>query len=272
MGMSVITSDVMKDAPQGEALSLQELSTFLSRYSARLLGAGSTCIRLVSNVTRIAKAYGAEVDLYVMPRHVHISLWRAHSSERVTSIATVNHNVINFNLNTQLSQLSWEISDGKIPLDTAVTRFDEILDSQSQNRWLVVGVVALANASFCRLFGGDITAMATVGIATLIGYLVKLLLLRWHFDLRVVVLVCGFVSSLIGGVDVLLGAGHTPIIALGTSILYLVPGIPFLNAFSDLLYRHYICAFSRGTDALVLTACMSAGLFAGMSLLNISMF
>lgn len=272
MDMSVITSNVMHDAKGREELSLQELSTFLSRYSARLLGAGSTCIRLVNNVTRIAKAYGAEVDLYVMPRHVHISLWQPHSSERVTSIATVNHNVINFNLNTQLSQLSWEIADGKVSLGKAEERFDSILDSQQQNPWLVLGIVGLANASFCRLFGGDFAAMGTVCIATLVGYLVKILLLRWKFDIRVVVLVCSFISGIIGAMDVLFSVGETPIIALGTSILYLVPGIPFLNAFSDLLYRHYICCCSRFTDALVLTACMSAGLFAGMSLLNIGMF
>ncbi|MDE6344424.1 MAG: threonine/serine exporter family protein, partial [Muribaculaceae bacterium] len=63
-----------------------------------------------------------------------------------------------------------------------------------------------------------------------------------------------------------------PSIALGTSVLYLVPGIPFLNSFSDMIYRHYFCAFCRFTDAVVLTCCLSIGLCAGMMLMNVGMF
>ena len=47
-----------------ESPSVDELMLFLSRYSARLLGAGATCIRLEKNVGRIAKAYGMEAVSY----------------------------------------------------------------------------------------------------------------------------------------------------------------------------------------------------------------
>ena len=60
--------------------------------------------------------------------------------------------------------------------------------------------------------------------------------------------------------------------ALGTSILYLVPGIPFLNSFSDMICRHYVCALGRFMDAVILTCCLSAGLCAGMALMDAGMF
>ena len=70
----------------------------------------------------------------------------------------------------------------------------------------------------------------------------------------------------------LFGLGSTPGIAIGSSVLYLVPGIPFLNSFSDLLNHHYICAFSRFMDAVVLTCCLSLGLCAGMAMMQVGMF
>ena len=91
-------------------------------------------------------------------------------------------------------------------------------------------------------------------------------------DLRVAVLASAFVSSVLGATALLFGLGNTPAIAMGTSVLYLVPGIPFLNSFSDLVYRHYICSMSRFADAMVLTACLSAGLCAGMALMGVGMF
>ena len=114
--------------------------------------------------------------------------------------------------------------------------------------------------------------MAVVLAATMAGYYIKQLMLGRHIDLRLTVIVCAFVSSVISAADSLFSLGTTPAIALGTSVLYLVPGIPFLNSFSDLLYRHYICAFSRFVDAVVLTCCLSAGLCAGMAAMNSGMF
>ena len=66
--------------------------------------------------------------------------------------------------------------------------------------------------------------------------------------------------------------GDPPAIPIGPSVLYLVPGIPLLNSYSDILYRHYLCAISRAADATILTGCLSIGLCAGMSLMGIGMF
>lgn len=54
--------------------STEQLSLFLSRYSAWLFGAGATCIRLEMNVGRIAKAFGKEVELTIMTRPPHLHL------------------------------------------------------------------------------------------------------------------------------------------------------------------------------------------------------
>ncbi|MDE6853647.1 MAG: threonine/serine exporter family protein, partial [Muribaculaceae bacterium] len=175
---------------------------------------------------------------------------------------------------TRLSQLSWETVDSRLSMEECSQRFDRIVhsDGSSHSRTAELLLASAANAAFCRLFGGDAIAMAVVLVATMAGYYIKQLMLTRHIDLRLTVLVCAFISSVISAADSLFALGSTPAIAIGTSVLYLVPGIPFLNSFSDLLYRHYICAFSRFTDAVVLTCCLSAGLCAGMLAMNSGMF
>lgn len=262
----------MKAATDISQPSLQELSVFLSRYSARLLGAGATAVRLEKNVTRMAQAYGRNVEIFIMPNHVHISVWHEASTDSVTSIVTVNHRVISFNVNTQLSRLSWEVADGRLSFEEARRQYDHIISHDGQNPWLVLLLASLANASFCRLFGGDAMAMSLVFLATAVGYWLKIMLLRQHVDVRIMVFLCALVSSLVGGCAVLFQLGATPDVALATSVLYLVPGIPFINAFSDALNRHYLCALSRFADATVLTCCLSAGLCLGMIIMNLGMF
>lgn len=262
----------MKTISDGALPCPGDVCRFLSDYSAWLLGSGATCIRLEKNVQRIACAYGLNVELTITPRHVHISMISPDESQAQTMIASVHHCCTSFLKISDLSRLSWEIADRKIDFDAARESFLRIISSDMQNRWLELMMVAAANASFCRLFGGDITAMAIVAIATLSGYYLKQRLLAARVDLRVVMFVCAFVSSVLGATDYLFPTGTTPAIALGTSILYLVPGVPYLNSFSDMLYRYYICSFSRFMDALVLTSCLSAGLCVGMLAMGIGMF
>lgn len=255
-----------------ECPSVCDLTLFLSRYSAWLFGAGATCIRIEKNVGRIAKAYGKEVEQTIMSRHIHLSVWEEGKTGMESAIATVNHNVISFNLNTLLSKLSWEIADGKVDFPTAERKFEEIVRNDRQNKWMVMLLVALANASFCRLFGGDFIAMVIVLLATLAGYFLKILMIGRGVDVRVMAIACSFVSAVLGATDQLFSLGSTPDIALGTSVLYLVPGIPFINSFSDMIYRHYLCSISRFADAVVLTCCLSIGLCAAMLLMNSGMF
>lgn len=252
--------------------SARRLCVFLGRYCASLLGAGATCIRLTKNAERIAKAYGKHVEITIMPRHVHVSVLEDRETEIVTSIESVPPAPISFNINTRLSLLSWQVHDYSLPFDETQRRFDQIIRTDSQSRWLVLLLASAANASFCRLFGGDAIAMGIVFLATMAGYYLKQEMLSRHIDTRLTFVVCSFLSAVIAAGDVLFGLGSTPQVALGTSVLYLVPGIPFLNSFSDMLYRHYICAFSRFVDATILTCCLSAGLCAGMFLMKAGMF
>lgn len=248
--------------------AVADVGRFLLRYSAWLLGSGATCIRLEKNISRIAATYGMHTETVITPRHIQLSVSVYGSDASFSQLVAVQPTCINFSLNTALSRLSWEISDRRLSVDEASARFDDIIAAPGGDIPLLAVAVAVANASFCRLFGGDYIAMAIVFAATLAGYCVKQLLAERHTDPRVIFLACSFVSAVLASADGLFHLGSTPDIALGTSVLYLVPGIPFLNSFSDLLYRHYICAFSRFTDAAVLTCCLSAGLCAGMLIMH----
>lgn len=251
---------------------VRDICVFLAEYSAHLLASGATCVRLDKNVRRIAASYGVEVEMTVMPRHIHLTVQDCETGAIQTSIASVHDTGANFTVNTELSRLSWSIVDEKIVFPEAVERFEAIIRRKNQNPWLTLLLVSIANACFCRLFGGDWTAMLIVAIATCTGFFLKSRLMARKMDIRTTFIICAFISSLIGAADMFFSLGTTPAIALGTSVLYLVPGIPFLNSFSDMLYRHYLIAFSRFFDAVILTCCLSLGMCLAVWLVHASIF
>ena len=251
---------------------LKETAAFLAEYASLLLGCGSTCIRIEKNTRRMAEAFGVNIDIFIMPAHVTVSVWntdRSHTEMAQRKTASCG---ISFDLNTRLSQLSWKVADNSLPLHTAVERFQCIKTTKPTGKWEVLILASFANAAFCRLFGGDYFAMLIVFVSTLTGYRLKQIMLEDGRDVRLTFLCASFFSASISAGGHIFNIGSTPELALGTSVLYLIPGVPYINSVSDMIYRHYLCAFSRFLDAVVLTACLSAGLRAGMLMLGLKWF
>ena len=251
---------------------MRGIASFLAEYAALLLGCGSTCIRIEKNTKRIAEAFEVNLDIFIMPAHVSVSVWSSDRKGAVMAQRKTASCGISFDLNTRLSQLSWEIADYNLDLPTAVAHFESIKATKPTGKWEVLILTSLANSAFCRLFGGDWFAMLIVLVSTLAGYRLKQILLEDGCDIRLTFLCASFFSASISAGGHIFNIGTTPELAIGTSVLYLIPGVPYINSVSDMIYRHYLCAFSRFLDAAVLTACLSAGLCVGMLILGLRWF
>ena len=255
-----------------DSSALRRTAAFLAEYASLLSGCGSTCIRIEKNARRMAEAFGVDLDIFIMPDHVTVSVWNADRVHAEMAQRKTAKCGISFDLNTRLSQLSWEVADNRLGLPAAVEHFECIKTTRPTGKWEVLILTSFANAAFCRLFGGDWFAMLIVLTSTLAGYRLKQIMLEDGRDVRLTFLCASFFSASISAGGHVFNIGSTPELALGTSVLYLIPGVPYINSVSDLLYRHYLCAFSRFLDAVVLTACLSVGLCAGMLMLGLKWF
>lgn len=253
-------------------LTVKDACVFLSEYASALLGCGATCIRIEKNVQRMAETIGVDYSMTIMPATVQITVWDKDRQHSYSNIQKIRKSGTSFNINTQLSRLSWDLHDGRVGFGEAAGRMERILQTRPENRWLVLVLASVANASFCRLFGGDFISMGIVFIATLVGFRIRQMMLEDKIDIRLAFVCASFVSSVIASAGYVFGLGSTPDIALGTSVLYLVPGVPYLNSMSDLLDGHYISFLSRFLDATVLTVCLSAGLCGGFLIMNLRWF
>lgn len=247
------------------------MATFLSTYAGILFSNGSTCIRLEKNVTRIAETFNMRSALSIFPRHIHLTVSDSNGNV-TTAVVDITVMPVNFAIITRLSSLSWDISDHRISLNDAKDKISEISSAPQIGICSRTVLIAAANASFCRLFQGDITAMLIVFIATIGGLVVRQTLSSRDFDFRMTTILSAFTAVVIASTDHIFSLGTTPDTAIATSVLYLIPGIPLINSFCDMLDGRYICAFGRLMHAIVLTACMSIGLYLGLSAMKISIF
>ena len=164
---------------------------------------------------------------------------------------------ISFEHNARLSALSWETVDKHLPLEEVRERYGQILATPRTHPLFVLILVGLANASFCRLFGGDLPAMGIVFWATVVGFICKQKLIQEHINHYIAFMVSAFVASLCTSISLIFNTDSE--IALTTSVLYLVPGVPLINGVIDIVEGYIQTGFSRLVEAFLLIGCIGWG-------------
>lgn len=240
---------------------IQELSNFLLDFATTLMGVGSHTSRVVRNVNRIAESFGYGVDMTIFQRNITMTVKHADDySIRRTYVRRIPALALNFRTISDLSSLSWEAYDHDLPLDELKKRYAVITTQPRMSRWVVLILVAFANAAFCCLFGGDWIAMGLVWMATLTGFFVRQELTVRKVNHMLIFIVCSFVASLVAALGVYSDWGTTQDVALGTSVLFLIPGVPLINSILDILEGHVLIGFSRAINAAILIICIALGL------------
>ena len=62
--------------------------------------------------------------------HIHMTVWNDDRSHSYSNIVRLHHTGISFDINTQLSKLSWAIADRKIGFAEARRNFEAIVQTR----------------------------------------------------------------------------------------------------------------------------------------------
>ena len=156
---------------------LTEILDFIADYATYLLASGVHTSRVIRNSQRIGQSQGVDIQLSSFQKSTILTVRDDATGEAVTRVVKIPALPISFERNSDLSALSWDALDDRLPLDEIRRRYGELIDKPRIDPIFVLVTVGLANASFCRLFGGDWTAAGIVftaetALATSVLYLV----------------------------------------------------------------------------------------------------
>ncbi len=171
---------------------------------------------------------------------------------------------VNFTLLTGISHLSWLVVEEKLTISEINEELSRLTALPHYPRLVILVLVGLAGSSFCRVAGGEALDMLTVFIATFIGLFVRQETTKIGYNSYMCIYFAAFTASLIAGATVKFGMGYTHEQAFATSVLYLIPGVPLINTFSDLIEGNLQNAIIRGMSGLSISFAIGLGLLTSM--------
>ncbi len=248
---------------------IQEFSNFIIDYVSTMVSIGTYSSRINRCARRIADIYGYYLRLDFSFNYTTINIIDPNDySISRTYIVKNAYNFIDFGLISNLSALSWAIYDHVYDIKVAKRCFKKLINTKQRPLYSYILIQSFGNAAFSRLFGGDFGTMFLILFTTLIGASLKALLMKFNIDTRIQYILCSFIASYIAFLGVGLNITKTPEVALGSSILFLIPGVFFINSVLDILKDYIQVGLSRIVNIIIFVCCIAIGLYMTLTLSN----
>lgn len=245
----------------------REVSRLIAHAGQMLLAHGAESTLVSTVMRRIGLAAGVE-EVEVALSANALVVTTVLNEHCVTTTRSCADRGINMRVITQIQRICIMMEKGIIDYQMAKDQLNRI-SPERYNRWLVVLMIGLSCACFSRLAGGDFGVFAMTFIASAFGMIVRQELGHRHFNPLLNFAATAFVTSTISAQAVIYSIGNQPTLAMASSVLMLVPGLPLINAVADMLKGHINMGITRFVMASLLTLATSVGIVASMGLTGI---
>ena len=229
----------------------RSFGTLLLDIGIALLRAGASSNRINITLHRIASAYHFTPHFNIGPKTISLSLQSTEGQEIFNGSRTTPDYGINFKTLSGISTMSKALSEKQWQIQEIKNELDKLNGLPHYPRILILSVVALAGASFCFTLGGDAFEMAITFGATFFGLFIKQELVKKSFNTYACTFLSALTAALFIGGFYKAGLGLELEHAYATCVLFLIPGVPLINFFIDLIAGNILYGLERGVNALM---------------------
>ena len=227
-----------------------------------LMENGADCARVVRDMKRAA------VHLRIPAENIqsHITyttlMLNVCDDERsFTQFRKCMKHGVNLAVLAAVSKLTWRILRGNTPIaatENAIARIRA--RALCYPHWGIALGAAVGSGGSCKLFGGSWEESLVAAIAALMGFIAHRLSNKYAFNPYACAMITGFVATIFAwAIPAALGLG-TLWYALVACTIFLMPGLPSINAASDVLNRFTTSGMTRAMDTMLIIGGMTFGI------------
>ncbi|AKU68798.1 threonine/serine ThrE exporter family protein [Prevotella fusca] len=258
--------------------TLRRKLDLLLRTGQILMESSADTSRVKRNMERTAAYLGLpKENLHINIDYYMLQVNVSDEFHSFSKMQRCDKHVINMLAIQEVSKLSWRALKADYSLDKYEEELEKIAHGKHYYKdWMIAVGAGLACGGFCIQFGCDWTAFFYASIAAILGNRLRMFLNHSGSNLYANFAVAAFVSTILAWLSSYLSApsvqavlpeflrpilhSETPYHPLLACALYVVPGVPLINAVNDLLDNHINTGLVRVTNTLLIVIAMSFGI------------
>ena len=258
--------------------TLRRKLDLLLRTGQILMESSADTSRVKRNMERTAAYLGLpKENLHINIDYYMLQVNVSDEFHSFSKMQRCDKHVINMLAIQEVSKLSWRAIQKDYSLDKYKEELEKIANGKHYyTDWMIAVGAGLACGGFCIQFGCDWTAFFYASMAAILGNRLRMFLNHSGSNLYANFAVAAFVSTILAWLSSFLSTPDvqaalpeflrpilftkTPWHPLLACALYIVPGVPLINAVNDLLDNNINTGLVRATNTLLIVTAMSFGI------------
>ncbi|CAM3599341.1 threonine/serine ThrE exporter family protein [Parendozoicomonas haliclonae] len=246
----------------------RDVARLLVDIGVLLLRSGAHTERTIRNLKRFAASFGYQTEIFVAFSGVTITVQNEEGEEYTTLFGRVENHGVHLATVAAISQLSWRVADEPCAISELRSEIRRIKALPHYPKWLIVLMIGISCGALARIAGADWPVVGLTALASSIALLVRMKLQQWRVNNLLVVLASAMVASMVGSTAHILELGSTSGLATAASVLFLIPGVPLINAVIDMINGHMTTGIGRGAMGLAISFSLAGGMLIGMQMMG----
>ena len=243
-------------------LNLKQKMEIILTVGKILAENGATTDRIIRNSKRLAafmKIPEENFNLQITPSAIFFNIFDGEKSN--ISFKNCEKHAIDMNLITSISNFTWNALKENYSQKQFQESLNEIINrkknySQTQNI-LATGIFC---GGFCFLFGGDIFSAFYAAICSSFAKFFQLKLLKFGVNNFITIAIAAFLATVAAFFSELLPS-ETPVTPIIACALFLIPGVPIINAMTDILNNFLLNGMTKAFQSCLIALSMTVGIF-----------
>ena len=238
-----------------------------------LMENGADSDRTVRDMMRAAAFMGIPKDrIHQHVMYTTLMLNVNDDTHTYTEFRKCTKHGVNMTTLSAVSKLTWRAMARKYTLAEFSRQLDHIRDlPRNYPGWMTAMGAGAACGGFCKLFGGTWGDFWLTAACAATGFWIRRCCTGYGFNPYAVIAITSFMTTMIAWVTQFL-TGELNWYPLIACTLFLVPGIPLINAVDDLLNNLIVSGMTRAIHTLLVVGSMTFGIITAIRLGGVTDF
>lgn len=257
-------------------VTIKEKLELLLDIGEVMMESGGDSRRIVRDMLRT----GAYLGLHWKHINVHITYTTImvnydDESQSCTIFRKCRNHGVNLSAIAAVRRVIWRAIEQQYTIGVFKKELDAIL-LRCRGRYyspIATAIAAgIACGGFCKLFGCDWVAFVYTAIAACIGFLSRRWCNSFEINSYVSTAVAACVATMVAYGTSYLPGSDTPWLPMVACMLFLVPGIPLMNSFDDLMNNYVVSGMTRAFHTMLVVFAMTFGIVGAISVCEVPQY
>ena len=228
-------------------------------------------VRSMKRTAAFANIFDEQIQIHITYTTIMITV--SENNYHLTKLQKCQQHNVDMHVISEVSKLTWEAIEKDFSLEQFRYQLEQIVKKKNKYTSFIINLgAALACGGVGKMFGCDLVAALYTAFAAFIGFFIRKVCVKSKINPYVAIQISSFVATTVAYFMHFLPFSSTPWYPMLACAIFIVPGVPMINALEDMLDGYITAGMTRAMNTLLMVGAMTFGILFAIKIFNVTDF